>query len=76
MSLNARIIEINEEVASFLDHEKHFTSARFLQFVSTLKKFDFFVRHLDQEEEEKENSTEYDFLWKQEVQAPLPIKII
>jgi hypothetical protein len=53
MSVNARIIELNDEITSFLDHAKLFTSAQFLQFVSILKKFDIFSSHLGQEEEQK-----------------------
>ena len=34
MSVNAKIIELNEKVTSFIDHEKQFTSAKFLKFVS------------------------------------------
>ena len=53
MSLNAKIIELNEEASSFLDHEKQFSSSQFLRFVSTLKKFDLFNEVLQQEEEQK-----------------------
>ena len=53
MSVNARIIELNDEITSFLDHVKQFTSTKFLQFTSILKKFDFFNNHLLQEEEQK-----------------------
>ena len=38
--------------------------------MSTLKKFDLFNEHLQQEEEQKQNSTEYDFLWKIEENPP------
>ena len=34
--------------------------------MSTLKKFDLFNQHFEEEEEHKSNSTEYDFLWKPE----------
>jgi hypothetical protein len=53
MSVNARIIELNDEITSFVDHVKQFTSTPFLKFIQILKKFDIFNRHLDQEEEEK-----------------------
>jgi hypothetical protein len=41
-----------------------------LRFVSTLKKFELFNEHLQQEEEQKQNSSEYDFLWKLEDNPP------
>jgi hypothetical protein len=53
MSVNARIIELNDEITSFVDHVKQFTSTQFLKFVSILKKFDLFNSHLQQEEEQK-----------------------
>jgi hypothetical protein len=53
MSVNARIIELNDEITSFVDHVKQFTSSQFLQFISILKKFDIFSNHLQQEEEHK-----------------------
>ena len=53
MSLNARIIELNDEISSFVDHVKQFTSTQFLQFISILKKFNIFSSHLGQEEEQK-----------------------
>ena len=64
MSLNAKIIVLNENITSLVDHEKHLTSSHFLQFISTLKKFDYFSQHLEEEEMVKQNSTEYDLLWK------------
>lgn len=64
MSLNAKIIELTEELNSFIEHEKQFTSVKFLKFISMIKKFDLFDHMLLQEEEQKSNSTEYDFLWK------------
>ena len=66
MSLNAKIIELTEELNSFIEHEKEFTSIKFLRFISMIKKFDLFDHLLMQEEEQKQNSTEYDFLWKQD----------
>jgi fibrillarin-like rRNA methylase len=42
MTLNAKIIELTEEVDSFIEHEKQFTSNKFLRFVSMIKKFDLF----------------------------------
>ena len=47
MSVNAKIIELNEEITSFVDHAKYFTSAHFLKFISILKKFDMFNKHLE-----------------------------
>jgi hypothetical protein len=67
MSLNAKIIELNEDITNFLGHEKQLTSSHFLKFISTLKKFYHFSQHFQEEEEVKQNSNEYDFLWKQEV---------
>ena len=69
MSVNARIIELNDDITSFVDHVKQFTSSQFLKFISILKKFDFFSSHLLEVEEQKYNSTEYDFLWKQNAQS-------
>jgi hypothetical protein len=73
MSLNGKIIVLNEDITSFVDHEKQLTSSHFLKFISTLKKFDYFTQHLQEEEEVKQNSTEYDFLWKQEVKPQLQV---
>ena len=42
MTLNAKIIELTEELDSFIEHEKQFTSNKFLRFVSMIKKFDLF----------------------------------
>ena len=53
MSVNARIIELNDEITFFTDHVKQFTSTQFLKFISILKKFDFFSTHLQEEEEHK-----------------------
>ena len=53
MSVNAKIIELNEEITSFVDHAKQFTSAHFLKFISTLKKFGMFTKHLQSDEEQK-----------------------
>ena len=47
MSLNAKIILLNEDITSFVDHEKHLTSSHFLKFVSILKKFDYFSQNLE-----------------------------
>jgi hypothetical protein len=69
MSVNARIIELNDDITSFMDHVNQFMSSKFLKFISILKKFDFFSSHLLEVEEQKYNSTEYDFLWKQNAQS-------
>jgi hypothetical protein len=69
MSLNAKIIELNEEITKFVSHEKLHTSSNFLRFISTLKKIDYFAQHLSKEEEVKQNSTDFDFLWKQELNS-------
>ena len=53
MSVNARIIELNDDITSLADHVKQFTSSQFLKFISILKKFDFFASHFQQEEEQK-----------------------
>ena len=53
MSVNARIIELNDDITSFVDHVKQFTSSQLLKFISILKKFDFFSRHLLEVEEQK-----------------------
>ena len=53
MSVNARIIELNDDITSFIDHVKQFTSSQFLKFISILKKFDFFNSHLQEVEEQK-----------------------
>ena len=53
MSLNTKIIEFSEEITNFVNHENKQFSSRFLKFISTLKKFEMFTEHLDQEEEQK-----------------------
>jgi hypothetical protein len=50
----------------------HFSLKDFLQLIRVLKKFKAFASHLEQEEELKENSTEFDFLWKKEEPQPIP----
>ena len=56
--------ELNDEITSFVDSVKQFSSNKFLQLISILKKFDLFNTDLQEEEEQKQNLTEYDFLWK------------
>jgi hypothetical protein len=53
MSVNARIIELNDDINSFVEDVKQFTSSQFLKFISILKKFDFFSSHLLEVEEQK-----------------------
>jgi hypothetical protein len=53
MSMKARIIELNDDINSFVDHIKQFTSSQFLKFISILKKIDFFSSHLMDVEEQK-----------------------
>ena len=40
MSLNAEVIELNDEITSFIDDEKQLNSSQFLKFISNLIKFD------------------------------------
>ena len=53
MSVNARIIDVNDEITSLVDHVKQFTSSQFLKFISILKMFDFFSSFLMDVEEQK-----------------------
>jgi hypothetical protein len=65
MTINEKIVGLSEDINSFKNQEKPYKSADFLQFVSTLKKFGKFKQKLKMEVEgQKQNSTEYDFLWK------------
>ena len=65
MSLQAKIIELTKDVTQFLDNEKQYSSSQFLRFISALKKIGTVNEHLDDEEEHKQNSSEYEFMWKQ-----------
>ncbi len=65
MSLQAKIIELTKDVTLFLDNEKQYSSSQFLRFISALKKIGTINEHLHDEEEHKQNSSEYEFLWKQ-----------
>ena len=56
--------ELNDEITSFVDNVNQFSSNQFLKLISILKKFELFNTDLQEEEEHKENMTEYDFLWK------------
>ena len=70
MSTNAKIVELNDQVYSLINQEKPCTASEFLKLASTLKKFGSFDSLLKQEiEEEKANSTEYDFLWSERAPA-------
>ena len=65
MAINDKILRLSDDIAGFKNQEKPYKSADFLRFISTLKKFGRFKQELEMEvEEEKQNSTEYDFLWK------------
>ncbi len=64
-SINEKILGLTEDIAAFKNQEKPYKSADFLNFLSTLNKFGKFKQQLEMEvEEQKQNSTEYDFLWK------------
>jgi len=55
-----------------MSHEKQFTSASFLIFLSNIKKLDLLNLYWPLNEEERQSpSPQYDFLWKQEI----PIEI-
>ncbi len=69
MSLNAKIIRLNDEITNFIGHEKQLTPTHFLKFIPILSKFEILSQLLVQEEKLKQNSTEYDFLWKQEIKS-------
>ncbi len=63
-SINEYIVILTDDLSGFLTQEKSYTSSEFLKFVSTLKRFGAFNEHLKSEmEEQKQNSTEYDFIW-------------
>ena len=53
MSLNDKIIELNDDIGSFINHEKLIASSHFLKFISTLKNFYNLSQHLDEVEEVK-----------------------
>ena len=64
MSINEKLVNCTDDLSAFLNLEKCFKSSEFLRFVSILKRFGAFNQHLQSEvEEQKSNSTEYDFLW-------------
>ena len=65
MSLQAKIIELTKDVTQFLDNEIQYSSSQSLRFFSVLKKIGTLNEHLHDEEEHKQNSSEYEFLWKQ-----------
>jgi hypothetical protein len=63
-NLNIKLVEINDDVTALLNQEKSFTSLEFLRLVMILKKVGVFNQVLLEEvEEQKQNSTEFDFLW-------------
>ena len=63
-NLNIKLVEINDDVTALLNQEKSFTSSEFLRLVMILKKVGVFNQVLLEEvEEQKQNSTEFDFLW-------------
>ncbi len=64
MSVNEKMIGLNDEISRFMNPEMQFSLTDFLRLIRVLKKFKVFSTHLDQEEEHKENSSEFDFLWK------------
>ena len=53
MTLNAKIIELSEDITNFNGHDKQLTSSHFLKFISILRKFDIFTQHLEEVEEVK-----------------------
>ena len=55
---------INQAITS----EKQFSSSQFLKITNVLKKIEMLNNHLYDEEEHKQNSSEFDFLWNQAVQ--------
>ena len=62
--MNVRIVELNDEICSFINQDRPFGASEFLKLASILKRFGTFDSILKQPlEEEKSNSTEYDFLW-------------
>ena len=63
-NLNIKLVEINDDVTALLNQEKSFTSSEFLRLVMILKKVGVFNQVLLEEvEEQKQNSNEFDFLW-------------
>jgi hypothetical protein len=52
MSTNARIVELNDNVYSLINHERPYTASEFLKIASSLKKFGTFNSILSQELEE------------------------
>jgi hypothetical protein len=63
-NLNIKLVEINDDVTALLNQEKSFSSSEFLRVVMILKKIGVFSQTLLEEvEEQKQNSTEFDFIW-------------
>jgi hypothetical protein len=69
MTLNSKIIELNDEINSFIENEKQLNSSQFLKFITNLIKYDNLNRQIHDEEEKKE--VYYDFLWKNQAH-PFP----
>ena len=62
--INVKTIELNDAISSFKSQDKTFSASEFLKFISILKRFGLFSKHLQEPiEEQKQNSKEYDFLW-------------
>jgi hypothetical protein len=53
MTLQAKIIAINKEVTEFLDHEKQYSSSKFLKLISVLKNIGKVNEDMNDEEELK-----------------------
>ncbi len=51
MSLNSKIIELNDEINSFIENEKQLNSSQFLKFITNLIKYDNLNRQIHDEEE-------------------------
>ncbi len=69
-ALNMKILEVNAEVQTFLNNEKCMKSSELLKMISQLKRYGAAFKIIDKEEEEKkENPSEFDFMWKEDAQV-------
>jgi len=65
-----KILEVNAEVQAFINNEKCMKSSELLKMISQLKRYGAAFKIIDKEEEEKkENSSEFDFMWKDDAQV-------
>jgi hypothetical protein len=69
-ALNMKILEVNVDLQTFINNEKCLKSSELLKMISQLKQYGAAFKIIDKkEEEQKENSSEFDFMWKDDAQV-------